>query len=144
MKKLLLVIALLSAACGDKGPTAPSTPPLPNLSGTWTGNLESSNWNAVSVQVQLSQTSDAVSGSWTAPNDWNGTVSGTVSTSSFAGTVTLSAPNALGTGPRCTGTSSLTAGNVGPASSTLTITGSGFSGSCAGMPQNIRFVVQKR
>jgi len=94
--------------------------------------------------MQLSQTSDAVSGSWTAPNDWNGTVSETVSASSFSGTVTISAPNQAGVGQRCTGTSPLTAGNVGPATTTLNISGNGFTGSCTGMPQSIRFAVQKR
>ena len=138
---LICCLTLFLGACGKDAPTAPT---LPNLAGTWTGNLESTNFSATSVQLTLSQTSDTVSGNWTSPNDWNGTVNGTVAANSFSGTVTISAPNSSGIGARCTGTSALTAGNVGPATTTLTISGSGFSGSCTGMPQNIRFVVQKR
>jgi hypothetical protein len=100
MTRTLVGVALaclLLSGCGDDTPTRPSPP---NLSGTWTGNMESSNLVSVSVQLTLAQTGDTMSGNWTSPVDWNGTVTGTVGTNSFTGTATMSAPNALGTGPR--------------------------------------------
>jgi hypothetical protein len=141
MRRLLAVaVVAFSVACGDDSPTRPENP---NLSGTWTGNLES-NLTPFSVQMTLSQTGETVSGNWTSPIDWNGTITGTVGTNSFTGSATLSAPNALGVGPRCTGTTSITSGSIGVVTTTLSLSGSGFTGSCTGMPQNVRFVLQKR
>lgn len=138
MKRLLVVITLLSAACGS--PTAPSPS---SVAGTWTGNMQSSNWNAIAVSVVLAQSAASVSGTWAnASNDWNGTITGTTDPTSFTGTFTISTPNASGVGPRCTGTASVS----GPASSggqTVRWTGAGFTGSCTGLPVSLVWNLQR-
>ncbi len=139
---LLLTSSLLLTACGAKSsPTAPAPPQPAQVAGTWSGILASSNFQALAVVVQLTQTGSNVTGSWATPNDWNGTITGSVDTSSFAGTFTLSAPNALGVGQRCTGTASVS----GPASngSTLRWTSPGFTGSCTGEPLSLVWTIQR-
>lgn len=143
-KWLLLGFVLSLTACGST-PAAPTPPPAPaNVAGNWTGNLASSNWPTQATNMVLAQTGTSVSGTWSTPAggaDWNGQVTGTVDPTSFTGTVTLSAPNALGVGPRCTGTASLS----GPAGgSTIRWTGAGFTGSCTGEPIALIFNFQRQ
>lgn len=145
MKPLILALALVVSACGSKSPTAPPPPPPPQpaqVAGLWTGNLESSNWNTVAVELQLTQAGTAVNGTWASSTvDWNGTITGTVTPDSFSGSFTMSAPNALNVGPRCTGNASVS----GPAGgNTFRWTGPGFTGSCTGMPTGFALNMQRR
>lgn len=141
-----LILALLAPACGgdDKSPAAPTPPQPAQVSGNWTGNFESSNWTAMALRVNITQSGASVTGTWadTTGRDWNGTINGTTDPSSFTGTVTISAPNAAGVGQRCTGTASFS----GPASSgttTLRWTSPGFTGSCTGMPLSVVWNLQR-
>jgi len=140
----LVAVLVLASACGSSTPTGPTPPPAPaNIAGRWTGNLISSNYAAQAFSMQTSQSSASVSGTWVvSPNDWNGTITGTTDPSSFTGTITISAPNALGVGARCTGTASVS----GPASSAATLrwTSPGFTGSCTGMPTGLVLNLQRQ
>jgi hypothetical protein len=136
------VLALLSASCGGKSPVAPTPPPPANVAGSWTGNLQSSNWASQAVNTLFNQSGSSVSGTWSAsPNDWNGTLTGTTDAATFTGTFTISAPNALGAGPRCTGTASV---NGSASGVTLRWTSPGFTGSCTGMPVGLTWNLQRR
>lgn len=145
MRSVLLVVALLSIGCGgDSNPVGP-TAAAPSVEGLWTGNLESSNWPARAVNLQLTQAGGSVNGTWAASDgsDWNGTISGSVSGSSFSGNFTMSAPNATGVGVRCTGNGSVS-GSVTPNATTLRWTSPGFTGSCNGQPLNVVWNLQRR
>lgn len=135
---LLFVVAASLAACG-KNPNSPSN--YAQIAGNWTGNLQSSNWNAAAVNVVLSQSNDAISGTWASGSfDWNGTITGTVSKTSFTGTFSLSAPRTGG--GRCSATAAVS----GPASTTgntVTWTGAGFTGDCTGLPVGVTFNLQR-
>jgi hypothetical protein len=138
------VLLLLSlAACGGSGtPTAPTPPPIANIAGNWTGNLSSTNYQQVAINLSLAQSGSSVTGTWVSSiADWNGQITGTTDASSFTGQFTLSAPNALGAGPRCTGTASIS-GSAG--TTTLTWTGAGFTGSCNGEPVGLTFHLQRQ
>ena len=100
----MVVTALITVACGS--PTKPSEE---SVSGSWSGTLASSNFQTLAMTAQLTQAGTSITGTWAASIvDWSGTVTGTTSNGSFTGTMTLSAPNALGIGQRCTGTGSVT------------------------------------
>ena len=135
--RLLAIVALaglLAASCGS-----PDSPGLAQVAGNWTGNMQSSNWAAATVNVVLSQSAGAVTGTWTsAALDWNGTISGTVTPTDFTGTFTISVPT-LGVGGRCTGNGTVS-GAAGGAS--VRWTGPGFTGSCSGLPVNLTWNLQ--
>lgn len=134
-----VVAVLFLSACGDDSPTAPS---VAQLGGNWTGNMQSSNWVPVAVNLGLTQVSDNVTGTWAAPaNDWNGTISGNASRTQFTGTFTITAPN-TGGGARCTGTASVS-GPVSTSATSVTWTSPGFTGSCNGMPINLTWNLQR-
>lgn len=137
MKRLALLLCCLSAcACGSEAPTAPS---IINIAGLWTGTLASSNLTAKAVAFQIDQSGTAVTGTWTGTS-WDGVLIGQVAGSVFTGTVSMSAPNALGTPGACTGSASIT----GPiADRSLRWTGPGFSGNCTGIPLNIVVTLQR-
>jgi hypothetical protein len=136
----LFSLLVAASACGDDGPTPAPTPTIAQVSGVWTGNLASQNWATVAVNMTLSQSGSTVTGTWASPSDWTGQISGTVDATSFTGTFTLSAPNALGVGPRCTGSSAVN----GPAGGvTIRWTGAGFTGSCTGMPIGLTWSLQR-
>ena len=142
MKQTLvgLALAALVGCGGTSAPTAPTGPPPPvNIAGNWTGNMASNNWPLQAVVMTLSQSGTSVNGTWTTSTGWDGQVTGTVDTSSFTGTFTLSAPNALGVGQRCTGTASIS----GSAGATLHWSGAGFTGTCNGEPLNVTFTLQR-
>lgn len=140
MKRAWLALLLICSACGGN-PNDPSH--FAQIGGNWSGTLISSNWNAVAVFLALNQSTGTITGTWGAGSaDWTGTITGTVSESNFSGTFTLSAPNALGVGPRCTGTAAVS----GPASTsknTVTWTSPGFTGSCTGEPINLTWTLQR-
>lgn len=139
---VLIVVFIVATACGGKSsPTTPSPPPQPAaVAGDWTGNLESQNFAAVAVSVNMTQANDAVNGTWASSNNWNGIITGTTTPATFSGTFTVSLPAV--NGGRCTGTASVS-GAAGGA--TITWTSPGFAGSsCTGMPVNLRWNLQRR
>lgn len=134
---LAVVIVVSLSACG----ASPTEPSGASASGSWSGTLGSSNFQTLAMTMQLAQSGSSITGTWAAGiPDWSGTVSGTNSNGQFAGTMTLSAPNAAGIGPRCTGNASVT-GTV--AAAQLRWNSSGFSGSCTGMPQSVSLSLNK-
>lgn len=145
MKCVVLVLVLGLAACrGSKGPTpAPSPVPTPSaplaeIYGTWTGFLTSSNWSSLLVRATLEQSSSQVTGDWlVVPTGWRGQVRGTVSSSAFTGTLTLTVPGCPQT---ATGAFSGTASN-----SLLQWTSPGFpdAGAC-GLPVNMTLTLDSR
>ena len=148
MNRLAVLFAVCLTGCGggSSSPTAPSPPPPPppaNVAGQWSGTLESTNYVPLAVFVTLNQTSTTVSGTWAASTGSSGiagNITGTVDTSSFTGTMTLSLNQSAG----CSGSFS---GPAATASSTLTWSSAGFTGNCnlnAGNPISPRFVLQRR
>lgn len=137
------VLALLLASCGGgNSPTPAPTPQPAQIAGNWTGNLESSNFASVAVNVQFTQAGDAVNGTWASTGvDWNGTITGTTTPTNFSGSFSISAPG--NQGGRCTGTASVS-GGASTSITTLAWTGPGFTGSCTGMPLNLRWNLQRR
>jgi hypothetical protein len=131
-------LIVMLAACGGTAATEP-TPPV-TASGTWTGNLESTNFGQQGVTLTLTQTGNAVGGTWATPAlNMSGSVSGTLTSGAFSGSLTLATPSA--TGGTCSGTASVT-GSV--AATNLTWSGQGFTGSCGGLPLGIRFVAERK
>jgi hypothetical protein len=137
-----IVLALVIAACGSDTPS--SSTPVPNVTGSWTGTMESSNFDTRAVEVSFTQAGGTVNGDWShAAADWNGTISGSISGTTFSGTFTFSGPSFTGIGPRCTGNASVS-GPVTENAPTVRWTSSGFTGSCSGMPANLVWNLQRR
>lgn len=135
---IVAVLALVAISCGGESPTAPSKN---NASGTWTGTFNAGNFAPRAVTLTLTQSGDTATGNWTsAASDWTGTLSGSISNGSFSGTATMSAPNALGIGQRCTGNAALSGAVT---VNTMSLSGAGFTGSCTGMPTNVSWVLQR-
>ncbi|MBM3777411.1 MAG: hypothetical protein FJW23_04100 [Acidimicrobiia bacterium] len=81
------VLVAEAVGCGES-PTRPT--PLPSVSGNWTDALESSSNSARAVDVSISQAGNSVAGTWVnQSSDWNGTIGGTISGTTFTGTATL-------------------------------------------------------
>jgi hypothetical protein len=140
MRRILVVLSLVAlASCGSKTPTAPS---YPSVAGTWTGTLTSSNFPTMTVQLDLRQTQDVLSGTWSsAAADWNGTIIGTVNTAgSISAGITISAPPETPGGPRCTAQSPF-----GGAVTTSLFSGAiaGFTGTCGNLPQGASIVTKR-
>lgn len=145
---VVIVIALTISACGGglQAPTAPTVivaqpPPVTQISGNWSGTFESSNYATSSVLVTINQTSATISGTWAGSGTVReaGTISGTVDSTSFTGTITYS----FNQGPTCQGSFSGSA-----LTTTLNWSSAGFTGNCGlaspGNPLGVRFVLQRR
>jgi len=92
-----------------------------------------------SLLVNLTQTGQSVAGAWSAANGWEGRISGVIEQNTFAGeaTFTGSSVNRV----ECDGQGTFR----GSASSdALSWASTGFTGSCSGLPANLRFVLQRR
>ncbi|MGE0705498.1 MAG: hypothetical protein AB7F99_19700 [Vicinamibacterales bacterium] len=136
-RRLMVATVLLLASCGGN-PNSPSN--FAQIGGFWTGNMQSTNWAPVAINMQLTQAAGNINGTWAAPaNDWNGTIAGSVTRTNFSGSFTFSGPNAAGVGPRCTGNASVSgaAGGI-----TMNWTSPGFTGSCTGFPINVTWNLQ--
>jgi len=102
------VSAMLNVGCGSASsstttppaPTQPTDPTIPNLTGTWTGTLESSAFTTRDISAQIVQTGvDCVDGAWrTTATEMNGAISGLAqSSSSFSGFLSVEGtPNGSG------------------------------------------------
>ena len=133
-----LVSMLCLVACG--GSTTTPTPVYPAVAGTWGGTIQTGNAGTVTAQFTLAQSNSLVSGIWSSPAGWKGTVSGTVATSgSFSGVVTISTPNADGT--TCSGS-----GSFGGAFTTgrFSAASNGFTGDCANLPNDVNVLTQRQ
>lgn len=142
MRATLVFVLVLTVCACSKSPTSPSN--FAQVGGGWTGTFTSSNWNPLVVDLVLTQAGGDVTGTWAILSaDWNGTISASVSKTTFTGTFTISAPNASGVGPRCTGNASVS----GPASTganTMTLSSPGFTGSCTGLPLSVTLTLQRK
>ena len=137
MRHLAIVIAVLgAAACSDSSPTMP-TPPT-NIAGNWSGTFETSNQGTHPFTMSVAQADQAVNGSWSTDNGWEGNFSGTISQSSISGTMDVTIPTLTGT---CAGQATL-GGTV--FASTVNWTLGPFSGTCGSYPENVRVNAQKR
>jgi len=136
-----IVVACVASACGSShGSTSGSTPgapspappagPFADLSGTWTGTIESANFSTRTITVNVAQTTNCVDGAWvSSTGDWRGAVSGFATADGFDGF--LSFERSASGGGQCNATGTLS----GPASqSALRVTSTGLSpvGSCVG------------
>jgi len=144
----VLVVAVLNGSCGSSftnttpqppGPTQPSD--VPNLTGSWTGTLESSAFATKDISAQIVQTGvDCVDGAWqTTAAGLKGAISGfATASSSFDGFVSVEG-SASGSG--------LCAGVV-RATGSATATGIKWTwnndGNCAGgIQQTVTFKLHK-
>jgi hypothetical protein len=138
-------LCTLVSACGSSPAAPAATPPPPQpaqVSGTYSGTFETSNYQPLAVFVTLNQTSAAISGTWAAQSGANGlagNITGTVDPSSFTGTVTFS----INQTSACTGSFNGNASSSG----NMTWSSAGFTGNCGlsgGNPLSPRFVLQRR
>ena len=97
-----LIAALLAAAmgiqCGSGASDTPSPSPSPALpvgpfvdvSGTWAGTLESSNFPTSNITLTVVQSLNCVDGAWASDSSaWTGAISGYAGADSFAGQMSL-------------------------------------------------------
>jgi hypothetical protein len=147
---LVVLLGLAASGCGDKKSPAAPTPPRPaSVAGDWTGTFEyqqgSRSGLSQAVIVTLAQTNTTVSGNFVIVGlTATGSISGTVDSTSFTGTVQITLP-ASG-GGLCNGSGALT--GPAPATSlvqTLRWTGPGFlTTDCGNMPIGVVFALQRR
>jgi hypothetical protein len=134
-----VTVAIGGWACSDDAPSTPTTPTALQIGGTWSGSLESSNYQPQTVGMVLTQNGVTISGTWSSPAlVWAGAVTGSLSGDVFTGSLTLVTPGA--TGGNCTGNATAT----GTASATtLVLTSTGFTSPCGGMPASVRINLRK-
>lgn len=131
------VLLLLLSGCGS--PAAPSSY---SLDGVWTGTIESSNFQAVSIAITFTHTNDSVDGTWMSPADWNGTMQGTMTRQGvFTGTMAFSVRRSLGKDDRCISTSIVSGAMEGER---FRVECAGFSDACSGIPKNIRVTMERQ
>jgi hypothetical protein len=130
---VLCAIVALGTACGSSmpssgGPTAPGGP-FADMSGTWTGTFESTNFQIRSITLTVVQSGNCVDGAWiSSGSDWHGAISGLATADSFSGF--LSFERSASGGGQCDATAAIS----GPAGSTLRFTVDSLTavGSCSG------------
>ena len=152
MRRLALVVVLgvVLIGCGDKKSPAAPTPPRPAaVAGEWSGTFEyqqgSRTGLSQAVVVTLAQTNTTVSGNFAIVGLLaTGSITGTVDSTSFTGTVQITIPSTGG--GLCNGSGALT----GPAPATSLVqtirwTGPGFlTADCGNMPLGLTFALQRR
>jgi hypothetical protein len=136
-----LVLAGASTACGSSSstPTSPGSAspggPFADLSGSWTGTLESANLSTRSITLTVVQSGNCVDGAWiSSTSDWHGAISGLATADSFSGF--LSFERSASGGGQCDATAPVS----GAAGSTLRFTADTLTavGSCSGeLPRSI-------
>ena len=137
MRYLAIVIALVgAAACSDSSPAAP-TPPT-NIAGNWSGTFETQNQGTHPFTMAVTQADQAVNGSWSTDNGWEGNLSGTIAQSSFSGTMSITIQTLTGA---CTGEATLS-GMV--SASTVAWSLGPFNGDCGSYPQQVQIAAQER
>jgi hypothetical protein len=141
MRRLLLIGVLSAVACGG----SPTQPQPVTLTGSWSGTLETSNFPTVNVALQLTQSGNAVTGTWatTPVASWNGNVTGTFDGSQFSGAFSIAAASSNGT-IECTGSSSVS-GLVTNSGNSGHWTGPGFTGgACTNPPAKLVWKIARK
>lgn len=166
MRTLLLVLTLITVACGSSPtPLAPTPlpsvpvpdpfpPPLPpqvaQIAGEWTGTMQflfQGVRGGVVTRAILQQTGRSVTGTWlvtTAGNDIRGDIRGMLdgaeASTVFVGTVTWNSAPATGT-DRCVGTATFRGTAVPPVLTWESATGWDFGLTCSSPPQEVKWVL---
>lgn len=140
----LIVFVLLVSACGKDNPVKPTPPPPQpvNIAGSWSGTFESQTYLTEAILMDLNQIGANVTGTWAQSGGVKafGNVNGTVSPTSFIGTISYN----------YAGGSTCSASFSGPTTTTtINWTSPGFTtGDCGlaspGNPLGVRFVLQRR
>jgi hypothetical protein len=126
-------------------PTAPTPPASGPVAGNWVGEFESSNYATRSIELNLTQTgaSMSITGTWAFPGagqGQGGTISGTVETENFSGTISYDGNH----DPMCRASFAGTASNAA-----LNWSSPGFTGICvlsafgSGNPVVVRFILHR-
>jgi len=141
-RALLVVVAVLSFACGSSSPTAPSPPPPASVAGSWTGTWQATQVTGgpylISLVMVLNQSGANVTGTW-GTSQAEGTVTGTTTTSTFSGTMTWN--GRTNSGAACTGTFAISGNAGGP---TVTWTSPAVTANCTNLPTGITIAAQLR
>ena len=136
MRYLAIVFAVVgAAACSDSSPTMP-TPT--NIAGNWSGTFETQNQGTHPFQMAVTQADQAVNGSWSTDNGWEGNLSGTIAQSSISGSMSITIPTLTGA---CTGEAALS-GTV--FTDTVNWSLGPFSGNCGSYPESVQIAAQRR
>jgi hypothetical protein len=136
---LSLVLTLGLVACSGSGSTtAPSTTTstvATSIAGNWTGVITIVNPPATFksgspplFNMSLTQTSTGVTGVWTSPGNYTGQVSGTLTATSFSGTLNYNGGEAASA---CGGSSAAVSGTLASTGKSLVLSSTGFSGESA-------------
>lgn len=143
----MIFVACLASACDSCSTTSIPSPTTPtgqfaNLSGTWTGTLESAAFPAAPITLVVVQSADCVDGAWTSSTgDWKGAISGYATEDAFGGFFSLE--RSASGGGQCRATGSVS----GPASQSairLTVTSLNPVGSCVGdLPTDMVLTLQR-
>jgi len=155
MPRRLVVLSLLVAftsSCGSSSsapasPTpTPGTPvpagPFANVSGLWSGMIESTNSTTHTMSLNAVQSANCVDGTWTsADSDWRGAISGYADAVSYSGQMSIEFNSGS---QHCTGVADVS----GPVDSdAIHWTGTGFRlvGQCpVSLPQAIVVTLRRR
>ena len=113
-----------------------------NLSGTWTGTLESANFPTLPITLVVVQSSDCVDGAWiSSTGDWKGAISGFAIENAFGGSFSLE--RSANGGGQCEATGTVS----GPASqSAIRMTATSLTpiGACVGdLPAGVVLTLQR-
>ena len=93
----VFVLACVASACGSTPGSTPVTPlpptppgPFADISGAWTGTIESANFSTRTITLTVAQTTNCVDGAWvSSTGDWRGAISGFATANAFEGFVSL-------------------------------------------------------
>ena len=129
-----IVLACVASACGGSmsGAPSPTTPagPFADLSGAWTGTIESANLSIRTITVNVAQTTNCVDGAWvSSTGDWRGAISGFATADAFEGFISLE--RSASGGGLCNATGAVS-GRASQSAIRLTGTSLNPVGSCAG------------
>jgi hypothetical protein len=149
----LSLLVVLAPSCGSSSsapaspspsPSSPSTPvgPFANVSGLWSGTIESTNSATHALSLNAVQSANCVDGTWTsADSDWRGAISGYADAVSYSGQMSIEFNSGS---QHCTGVADVS----GPVDSdAIRWTGTGFRlvGQCpVSLPQTIVVTLQRR
>ena len=133
-----IVLACMASACGGStsgsmsGAPSPTTPagPFADLSGAWTGTIESANFSTRTITVNVAQAANCVDGAWvSSTGDWRGAISGFATADGFDGFISLE--RSASGGGQCNATGAVS-GRASQTAVRLTGTSLNPVGSCVG------------
>ena len=141
---LVCVVACVSACGGSSvSPSDASGGAATNIAGTWNGTVVSSNNPDEQLTMVLTQSGSDVNGTWQSTSvGWDGQISGTVSSSSFAGKFSFS--GTVSNGTVCTGSADMV-GSAAISTMSWTSASGVVGGSCpAPLPVGLKIDLQKQ